>query len=90
MQEEYRFAENPEMNDLIESFRIPRALAMVTCFANGKLYHIPVAVHGIEWVDQEERRQMDFRGLTVTGRHFRASIRFDNPERSGIVLDPDD
>ena len=88
--EEIQIASSPSLEELLESFRRSNALVPVVLNSGDTQQHIQVGVHWIGWVDPEERRQLEFRGLTSTGRRYRASVDYDRPYRSGVVLDPDD
>lgn len=91
MAEEYPLASNPDLHELIASFQDPLIQAFLSLKNGGEtLGHVEVAVHSLAWADHEERDRVEIRGLTSTGRPYRASVNFARPERSGFVLDPDD
>lgn len=91
MAEERSLVSNPNLDSLLASFQDPHARVLLSLEnGGGTLGHVEVAVHAIAWADHEERSQIEIRGLTSVGERYRASVDFARPERSGVVLDPDD
>lgn len=88
--EEHHFATRPELEELLQSFRLSSTNVLVSLENGTRTEQIWIAVHALAWADHEERRQLEFRGLTIAGRRFRASVDYAHPDRSGIILDPDD
>lgn len=83
------------LRDVVKSFRNGEPIAattrvMPTTRVNARFHHISIVIDALAWIDREERRQLELRGLTITGRRFRASVDYAHPDQSGIVLDPDD
>lgn len=91
MAEEYSLSSNPELDNLLTSFLNCHVRVFLSLKnGGGTLEHIEIAVHALVWADSKERRQLEIRGYTSAGRRYRGSINFALPDRSGIILDPDD